>query len=103
MRIVCHANDSHEMSRNVSPKKNINKIECRLLQILLDALGVKTDTACGLIVIRAAPCENVSSGICGQRWPRSACASAQSDQGLHCSITESLDTIECLNGEQMPG
>ena len=28
---------------------------------------------------------------------------AQSDQGLHCPLTESLDTTECLNGEQRPG
>ena len=28
----------------------------------------------------AGPCGNVSSGICGQRRPRSACAFAQSDQ-----------------------
>ena len=35
--------------------------------------------------------------------PRSACASAQSDQGLHCPLTESLDTIECMTGEQRPG
>ena len=41
----------------------------------------------------ASPCKNVSSDICGQRRPRSACASAQSDQGLHCPLTESLDTI----------
>ena len=34
------------------------------------------------------PCENVSSGICGQRKPRSACASAQSNQGFHCPLTE---------------
>ena len=27
----------------------------------------------------------------------------QSDQGLHCLLTESLDTIECFNREQMPG
>ena len=45
----------------------------------------------------------MSSGMCGQRRPRSACASAQSDQGLHCPLTESLDTIECMNGEQKPG
>ena len=36
----------------------------------------------------------VSSGICGQRRPRSACASAQSDQGLHYPLSESLGTIE---------
>ena len=51
----------------------------------------------------AALCENISSGICGQRRPRSACASALSDQGLHCPLKESLDTTECINGEQMPG
>ena len=56
-----------------------------------------------LIIILAVPCENVSSGICGQRRPGSACASAQSDQGLCCPLTESLDTVECINGEQMPG
>ena len=49
----------------------------------------------------AAPCANVSSGICGQGRPSSACASAQSDQGLPCPLTESLDTVECINGEQM--
>ena len=30
---------------------------------------------------------NVSSGICGQRGP----VSAQSDQGLHCPLTESME------------
>ena len=45
----------------------------------------------------------MSSGICGQRRPRSAWASAQSDQGLHCLLTESLDATECINGEQQPG
>ena len=44
-----------------------------------------------------------SPDICEQRRPRSACASAQSDQGLHCPLTESVDTVECNNGEQMPG
>ena len=47
--------------------------------------------------------KTVSSGICGQRKPRSACASAQPDQGSRCPLTKSLDTIECINGEQMPG
>ena len=44
----------------------------------------------------------MSSGICGQRSPRSACASAQSDQGFHCPLIESFDTTECKNGEQRP-
>ena len=33
------------------------------------------------------PCKKASSCICGQRRPRSACAYAQSDQGLHCPLT----------------
>ena len=33
-------------------------------------------------------------GICGHRRPRSACASTESDQSLHCPLTESLDTTE---------
>ena len=43
------------------------------------------------------------SGICGQRRPRSACASAQSDQGLQSPLKVSLDTTECMYGEQRPG
>ena len=34
------------------------------------------------------------SGTWAQRRPRSACASTQSDQGLHCPLTDSLDTTE---------
>ena len=38
------------------------------------------------------------------QWrPRSDCTKVQSDQGLHCLLTESLDTTECMNGEQRPG
>ena len=46
------------------------------------------------------PCKNVSSCICGQGRPRSACRTMQFDQ---VPLTESLDTTECMNGEQMPG
>ena len=46
---------------------------------------------------------NVSSGICGHRRPRSACASAQSDLGIRCPQTESPDTTDRFNEEQMPG
>ena len=42
----------------------------------------------------AAPCKNVSSGVCGQRRPGSAFASAQSDKDLHCPLIEWLDTVE---------
>ena len=55
------------------------------------------------IITKATPCKNVSSGICRQGRSRSACASAQSDQGLCCSLTESINTTEYLNGEQRPG
>ena len=40
--------------------------------------------------------KNVSLGVWGQRRPRSACAFAQSDQGLHCLLTESLETKEYI-------
>ena len=33
----------------------------------------------------------------------STCASAHSDQGLHCPLTESLDTTECMDREQRLG
>ena len=45
----------------------------------------------------------MSSGIYGERRPRSPCASARADQGLRYPLTESLDTTECTNGEQWPG
>ena len=45
----------------------------------------------------------MSSGICDQRMPKSPCASAQSEQDLHCPLTESWDTTECMNVEQKPG
>ena len=32
-------------------------------------------------------------------WPDQT---AQSDQGLHCPLTELLDTTEYMNGQQMP-
>ena len=38
-----------------------------------------------------------------QQRPRLDCASEQPHQGLSCPPTESLDTIECINGEQVPG
>ena len=49
------------------------------------------------------PCETMSLDICGQTTPRSACKFTQSDHGFHCPLTESLDTTECMNGEQRPG
>ena len=41
------------------------------------------------VFIWAGSCENMSSGICGQRRSRSACASTMSDQCLYCLLTES--------------
>ena len=31
------------------------------------------------------------------------CASVQSNQGLRCPQTETLATLECFNGDQIPG
>ena len=45
----------------------------------------------------------MSSGISLQQRPRSDWADAGSDQGNHCPITDSLDTIKCINGEKRPG
>ena len=42
----------------------------------------------------AAPFEYVFSCMCGQRWPRSACVSAQSDQDLR-------KQSHCFSGEQI--
>ena len=36
-------------------------------------------------------------GICEQRRPRSACASAQADQGLSCPPTVSLGTVDYVD------
>ena len=41
--------------------------------------------------------------ICGQQRHRSAWASAQSDQGLHCPRTSSLNTTKWMTEEQRPG
>ena len=41
------------------------------------------------IIIWVTPSKNVSLSICGQQRSRSTCASAQSDQCLHCPQTES--------------
>ena len=30
------------------------------------------------------------------------CADAQPDQGLHCLLTDSLDTAKCMNRDQRP-
>ena len=50
--------------------------------------------SCPQCCIWAVSCKTVSSGICRQRRPRLACASAQSDQGLRSPPTELLDTIK---------
>ena len=51
----------------------------------------------------AVPCETcLQAGICGQRRSWSDCAKAQSDQGFRCPRPESMDTIECISGEQGP-
>ena len=57
---------------------------------------------CGKNMGRAMGRENVSSGICGQCGASLACASVQSDQGLHCPLTQSLTSTECMNGGKGP-
>ena len=52
------------------------------------------------IHIWAVSSESLPSGICGHWWLRSACATAQSHQGLLCPLTDWLDTTEFKNGEQ---
>ena len=61
-----------------------------------------------IYAVLTAQCEYVSSDFCGQGRPILACTSAQSDQkskppdeGLLCLLTDLLDTIRCMNGEQM--
>ena len=66
----------------------LEQLSCRLVKIL-----TVDDTSSGRFKW-AMPCENMYSGIWGQPRPRSACAYMQSDQGLHCPLTEKLDTTE---------
>ena len=73
------------------------------LRILSLELSSKKGVSSFNSFIWAVLCKNVSSGIYGQQRPRSACASAQSDQGLCCELTELLDDTECMNEEQRPG
>ena len=55
--------------------------------------------------IRAAPSENVASGPLRTAKVLIRLCAAQSDRGLRYPllVTESLDNIECINGEQRPG
>ena len=94
-----HCQSSRPFARNIHPYF-LRKNKISSAAIVTGSLRVMV-WLCSLIV-RAAPCGNVSVSICRQQRPRSACASMQSDQGIHCPQTESLDTIECFNGEQMP-
>ena len=44
----------------------------------------------------------MSSGIGRQQRPRSACVSAQSDQGFHCPLTELLETKKVSTEDKCP-
>ena len=48
-----------------------------------------------LLTTWARSCENVSYAICKQQRHRSACASAQSDQHLCCSLLRKYDMYTC--------
>ena len=45
---------------------------------------------------------NLSGNICTAPYKKKR-VFAQTDQGLRCLLTETLDTTECINGEQMLG
>ena len=51
---------------------------------------------CKDILTWARSCENVSYAICEQQRCRSACASAQSDQHLYCSLLRLYDMYTCF-------
>ena len=75
---------------------NLGSITLGRIRISIPGLNQDFLIWCARIqIIWALPCENVSLGICRQRRPRSDCASAQSDQGLRCLLTESLATAGC--------
>ena len=40
---------------------------------------------------------------CFRAWPRSDCVDRHSNQALHCLLTESPDTKECMKREQRSG
>ena len=44
---------------------------------------------------------HVHYAISGQRRPRSACAYAQADRGLHCPLTELMDIVVYVDEERM--
>ena len=50
----------------------------------------------GCITTWVRSCENMSYAICKQQRSRSACASAQSDQHLCCSLLRSIDSMICI-------
>ena len=61
---------------------------------------VSINSSCGIIsvtsnIIWARSCENVFYAICDQQRCRSACASAQSDQHLYCSLLRQYDMYTC--------
>ena len=59
---------------------------------LLEAVTIRVQGHESFPILWAAPCKNVPLGICRPGRPRSACASTQFDQGIHCPLTESSDT-----------
>ena len=43
--------------------------------------------------------QNMSSDICAEQRPLSACVSVQSDQGLHLTLSDSFDTFESMENK----
>ena len=55
---------------------------------------MNSPTLCKDLIIIDRAMRKKKSSICGQRRPRSDCASAQSDLGLRCSLTQSFNTTK---------
>ena len=66
----------------------------RIMRRNLSLLNTSCHSRTLEIIIWPALCENVVSGIRGQRSPRSVWASAKSDQDLNCPLIESLRTVK---------
>ena len=72
--ILQRKGDFYDMSKTICFSKEENIILLPFVDFLPSIFGGVNEWA--------APCKNVPSGMSGQRRPRSACASTQSDHGL---------------------
>ena len=79
----------------IKQMQKIKKLDSSaIIALLVDGAVIRSTKFPSHLLVCAM--RKLFSGTCGQRRPRSDCASAQSDQGLHCPVTESLDIIGCI-------